>query len=53
MVDDDNDAKKDESDKILKRKELLDQLKKPFFDPGVIPPVLAETSTQYQPRRKS
>jgi len=33
MVDEDE-GKKEESEAILKRRELLEQLKKPVFDPG-------------------
>ena len=33
MVDEDE-GRKDESEAILKKRELLQQLKKPFFDPG-------------------
>lgn len=33
MVDDDE-ARKDESEEIMKRREAMQQLKKPFFDPG-------------------
>jgi hypothetical protein len=34
MVDDDE-ARKDESEAILKKREAMQQLKKPFFDPGM------------------
>jgi hypothetical protein len=40
MVDEDE-GRKEESEAILKRKELLDQLKKPVFDPR-IPPALTD-----------
>jgi len=33
MVDEDE-GRKEESEAILKKRELLQQLKKPFFDPG-------------------
>ena len=36
MVDEDE-GRKEESEAILKKRELLQQLKKPFFDPGGIP----------------
>lgn len=35
MVDEDG-GKKEESEAILKKRELLQQLKKPFFDPGML-----------------
>ena len=35
MVDEDE-GKKEESEAILKKRELMQQLKKPFFDPGTI-----------------
>ena len=37
MVDEDE-GRKEESEAILKKRELLQQLKKPFFDPGMVPP---------------
>jgi len=36
MVEDE--GRKEESEAILKRRELLEQLKKPVFDPGSPPP---------------
>jgi hypothetical protein len=34
MVDEDE-GRKEESEAILKKRELMQQLKKPFFDPGM------------------
>lgn len=39
MVEDDQ-ARKDESEAILKKRELMQQLRKPFFDPGIISPIM-------------
>ena len=44
MVDED-DGKKEESEAILKKRELLQQLKKPFFDPGMSPSVLTSNDS--------
>jgi len=38
MVDEDA-GKKEESEAILKKRELLQQRKKPFFDPGTSPSI--------------
>jgi len=35
MVDEDEE-KRDESEAIMQRRETLEQLKKPFFDPGML-----------------
>jgi hypothetical protein len=35
MVDDDE-GRKDESEAILKKREAMQRLKKPFFDPGTV-----------------
>jgi hypothetical protein len=34
---DEGEGKKEESEAILKRRDLLEQLKKPVFDPGISP----------------
>jgi hypothetical protein len=52
MVEED-DGRKEESDRILKRKELLEQLKKPFFDPRKLIAFFTNSSTEHKPSRQS
>jgi len=33
---DDEEEKRDESEAIMQRREAMEQLKKPFFDPGML-----------------
>jgi hypothetical protein len=50
MVEEDE-GRKEESEAILKKRELMQQLKKPFFDPGTSHLDGIKCSTQSEPGR--
>ena len=53
MVDEDE-GRKEESEAILKKRELLQQLKKPFFDPGrLMSGVKIDSSSESESRGES